>query len=163
MFHSLLSYREFKYNSLVEHLAGTKHGRRIVRLIGTVREMLALNCNSIIVMIGDAILAGRAAIKPVAGVNLHAGLGGIDRQLAAAFRRIELGRFLNLTGQITVNQETVVIAFSVVQGREKSIGVPATGSESPSGIRVSSVGRYSDAARQSSCPSTFSLKPDRLK
>ena len=161
--HIRLFYFEYEDYRFFESLSRTEDRGWIVRMVRRIREMLALYGNTVIVVVAAAAFAFRAAGKPVAGVNLNTRLCRDDFQQAAALRSVKFGRSLELAGFSPVYNPAVIISFSISESREigldiasesfattKSIGVPATGSLSPTGIRESSVGRYSDALSLSS-------------
>lgn len=72
-------------------------------------------------MIATSALACRAALKPVAGVNLDGWLGGQNLKLTAALRRVQLSRRLKLTSLIVVDHKAVVIPLTIVESREVSL------------------------------------------
>ena len=79
--------------------------------------MLALDGHGVVVLVNCAVFAFGAAFEPVAGVDLHGGLGGEDLQMAAGNGAPELGGGGKLAGQGTVNQVAVVVALAVLQRR----------------------------------------------
>ena len=83
--------------------------------------MLALDGNTFIIVVATSALACRAALKPVAGVNLDGWLGGQNLKLTAALRRVQLSRRLKLTSLIVVDHEAVVIPLTIVESREVSL------------------------------------------
>ena len=117
----LLPDRERPDDGLAEGLARTEHGCRELRLVRRIRTVLALDGHTLIVVIATSALACRAALKPVAGVNLDGWLGGQNLKLTAALRRVKLSRRLKLTSLIVVDHEAVVIPLTIVESREVSL------------------------------------------
>jgi len=111
-----LLYSKVKHYCLVECLVGLEDYGRIFRMVGAVGIMLALDCDSVVVVIDAALLALGAAVEPVAGVHLHAGLGGGDGERAAAACCLEDGGGLKLAGSVTVYEPAGVVALAIPQG-----------------------------------------------
>ena len=64
-------------------LSRTEDGRRPLGLIGRVRILLGLEADAVTLVVHDALLAGDGAVEEVAGIDLDAGLVGIDLQIDA--------------------------------------------------------------------------------
>src|SRR5699024_2241073 len=58
-------------------LTGLEHGGGEVGVVGGVGEVLGLQAEAPALVVGSAVLAHRAAVHVVAGVELHAGGGGV--------------------------------------------------------------------------------------
>lgn len=87
--------------------------------------MLALDGNSVVIMIDMSVLALRAALEPVSSIDLDARLGGYNLEAAAALGRDKACGSLQLARLCTVYDIAVVIALSEFQGIEFSIDVLA--------------------------------------
>src|ERR1035441_4642951 len=78
------------------HRAECEGGRRVAsyaraqnragktRVVRRIREMLCLKAEALVLFVLHAVAAGEGSIEEVAGVELHAGLGGFDRHAPAA-------------------------------------------------------------------------------
>ena len=129
-----------------------------LRTVGSVGASLALDCHAVVVVIAVAGDAFAGAFEPVAGVDLHGGLGGVDPEHSSRFVRGQHGGLVYDSRFVAVDNPAVVVAFTVSQSREigvnvapsslatvKSIGVPSTGAISPVGTSVLSVGSQREA------------------
>ena len=76
---------------LFVNIAGLELGGREIGAVGGIGEVLAFQRNAVVVVIDVAVLAGGATLKPVAGVDLDAGLGGEHLEQASGCRGIEFG------------------------------------------------------------------------
>ena len=112
------SHFKCEYYRFLESLSGTEDGGRIVRMVRRVREMLALDGNTVIVVVTASAFALRAACKPVPCIDLHPWLGGGDFEETAALRGIEFGSCLELSRLRPVYHPAVVIPLPVFEGRE---------------------------------------------
>ena len=85
--------------------------------------MLTLDGHSIIIMVNMSFLSCRASFQPVSGINLHTRLSSNDFQTSSAGRRIKFSCRLKLSRLHAVDDETVIVALSVVQCRKISLDV----------------------------------------
>ena len=111
--------------------------------------MLGLETESMVLAVDDSVFAGERAVQEIAGVELDARLGGRDLEHPSGLGLVHPGRQRQrLTAAI--EHEVMVVADRIALicwilapisvGLVKSRGVPATGTISPVGIRVSSTG-----------------------
>src|SRR5574344_669108 len=94
-------------------------------MVGTVRKMLALEGDGIVVVIDSAALSGRAAVQPVSCIYLNTRLGSEYPEYAAACPGTQFCRFLKLSGHIFVNRPAGIIALAVFECREVFLDVAA--------------------------------------
>lgn len=73
----------------MEFLAGAQDGRGEVWLVGGIGEVLGFEAEAAVFAVGDAGGTLVFAVEEVAGVELHAGFGGVDFQHAAGRRFAE--------------------------------------------------------------------------
>ena len=74
-------------DGFLEGLAGAEDRRREVGLVGGVGGVLALDGDGIVIPVDMAGLAGRAALEPVAGVDLDGGSSTGIRRLTPSKKR----------------------------------------------------------------------------
>ena len=93
-------------------LSGTEDRRRPLGLVGRVGILLGLEADAAALQVLDALLAGDGAVEEVAGVDLDAGLVGVDLQVDAGGRAPELDGDLRDVA-LGVQDPVVVVAVAV--------------------------------------------------
>ena len=87
-------HAEAPHGARGEHFAGPEHGRRELRMVRRVREVLRLEREPHPCPVGASSLAAGGAVESLAGVEVDPRLGRGDREAAAAHGVIEFARSL---------------------------------------------------------------------
>ena len=98
---------------LVIRFARLEQRRRKLRLIRRVGVMLGFEAESAVFFRGDAAVFDRA-VEEVAGIELDAGIGGVDFHDSPGARRGE-SRDMREAGAVLVNDEAVVISARIAR------------------------------------------------